>query len=72
MKNEKVIGECTLKEIRKEDGAQLYEYNDGNTEWLMGWNRASNVSVGDRGTMVLVHTSSFSLPFFRKIKADPN
>ena len=64
--NERVIGKCTLVEVRPGDYAQKYEYEDGKTEWLCGWNRASNVKIGDKGTMVYISSPSFGLPFFRK------
>ena len=63
---DKVLGRCTLTEIRKEDGAQKYEYDSGSIEWLMGWNRASNPRVGDTGTMVYVIGPNYGLPFFRR------
>ena len=69
MKGERIIGKCTLAEIRKEDGAQKYVYADTNEiEWLCGWNRPSNVFVGDTGIMVYVTTPSYGLSFFRKDK----
>lgn len=64
--SEKIVGRCTLVEIRKEDGAQRYELDDGRIEWLTGWPRASNVKVGDTGVMVYRSTPSYGLHFFRK------
>ena len=68
MEKEKVIGRCILVEIREGDYAQKYEYENGDVEWLSGWNRASNVKVGDKGLMVYRSTPSWGLSFFVKDK----
>ena len=63
---DRLIGKCTLAEIRKADGAQKYLLDNGEVEWITGWPRASNVSVGDRGKIVYRSTPSYGLHFFIK------
>ena len=67
---EKVIGKCTLVEVRKPDYAQKYEYEDGKVEWITGWPRASNVKVGDKGTIVYRTGPSYGLMFFVRDKEE--
>lgn len=57
-----------LIEIRKEDGAQCYKDTDGDLHWISGWNRASNIKVGDKGKLIYeTHPSgSWGLHFFHK------
>ena len=47
-------------------GVQTYLRADGEEEHLMGWNRASNVKVGDRGRLVYRTGRNYGLPFFEK------
>ncbi len=64
----KIIENVELIEIRKEDGAQHYKWGDGITDslWLMGWTRASNVKVGDRGRLVYKTGPNYGAHFFEK------
>ncbi len=59
---------ATLVEIRKEDGAQRYLSEDGETVWITGWPRASNVKVGDTGYLQLISATNYLLDTFRKDK----
>ena len=68
---EKIIEGVTLVEKRKQDGAQLYRWGDGPNEcmWLCGWNRPSNVSVGDKGRLVYRSTPNYGLYFFERLNS---
>ncbi len=66
----KLLGRAVLVEIRKEDGAQRYELENGGFEWITGWPRASNVKVGDTGDLVYRTTTSYGLVFFVKDKVE--
>lgn len=55
-----------LKEIRPKDGAQMYKCVDGEIVWLMGWNRARGVKVGDKGTLKYQVGRNYGLWFFTR------
>jgi len=65
---DKIIENVTLIKVRKEDGAQCYTWpNCGlNNVWLSGYNRASNVKVGDKGRLEYRATKSTGLFWFAK------
>lgn len=65
MKTGKII-KVKLIKIRKEDGAQCYQDNDGDFHWLTGWCKAINVKVGDKGVLRYESTNSYGLYFFYK------
>ena len=80
------INNVTLTEIRSVDYAQKYTFPfvddlpgrykpPCNVVWLMGWNRASNVKVGDKGKLVFKSgnrgSDEYSLFFFIKPDNQP-
>ena len=48
-----LIKNVELVEIREGDGAQLYSFGpfEADSLWLMGWNCAEGVQVGDKGRL---------------------
>lgn len=68
----KVIENARLVEKRKQDGAQCYRWNDNPMDvlWLCGWQRASNVKVGDKGrlTYTVGPGNRYGMHFFEKYK----
>jgi hypothetical protein len=64
----KVINNVLLSEINPKNGTQKYVWGDDvtNVMYLSGFNRASNVKVGDRGKLVYKSTASSGLYWFSK------
>ncbi|MHC4071203.1 MAG: hypothetical protein ACYTGS_04085 [Planctomycetota bacterium] len=69
----RVIENVTLVEKRKGDGAQKYRWDDDpmHVVWLCGWNRATNVSVGDVGRLEYRTTPSSGLYWFVPRREQP-
>jgi hypothetical protein len=67
-----LIIKVVLVEIRAVDYAQCYTDADGDFHWLTGWNKASNVKVGDRGVLIYESTNRYGLHFFHKEGCDCN
>ncbi len=66
------IKNVKLIEIRKIDGAMLFEWDKphptlGCNIWMCGWNRPSNISIGEIGELEYRKTPSHSLWWFIKI-----
>lgn len=55
---------ATLAEIRKVDGAQRYECEDGDVQWLTGISINKNARIGDTGSLVYRKGPSYGLIFF--------
>ena len=68
--NNRIIKNASLTEIDRA-GNMLFEWPEahksiGTRLWLCGWNRPSNIKIGDVGTLEYRVTPSYGLWFFGK------